>query len=146
MVPDMPLVAEAIQVTVRGTISLHNWANVFHIAPSDDIGPNGQALAILDSYVVNILPVLTDNVHVNDAYYLDLQDETGPTGIVNPTAGPDLDGGVTAPACPPNTTYLARYGGLSARGVRNGRSYLPGVREDEVGSSGLITDATTATV
>jgi hypothetical protein len=142
----MPLIAEAVQVTVRGTMDLHNWANVFHVEPSETIGPNGQALAVLDHYVSDILPLLTSDVQVVDAAYVDLQDDTGPSGIVTPTLPADLVGGVDAPACPPNTTYLVRYGGLSARGVRNGRSYLPGVREDEVSNGGTITPETTGDV
>ena len=146
MVQDMPLVAPCVQVTVRGTMDLHNWANVFHVEPAETIGPNGQALAVLDAYVNDLLPLLTNDVQVVDAAYVDLQDVDGSSGVVSPTAGPDLIGGVAAPACPPNTTYLVRYGGLSARGVRNGRSYLPGVREDEVSNGGVITPETTADV
>ena len=146
-VASMPtLIAAAVQVTVRGTMDSRNWANVFHVAPSGTKSPLEQAQAVLDDYVAHVLPVLTSDVQVLDAAFVDLEDDTGPTGIVTPTLPADLTGGVSAPACPPNTTYLVRWSGLSARGVRNGRSYLPGVREDEVANGGAISPTTTGTV
>jgi hypothetical protein len=135
-----------VQATVRGTISDRPFANVFAVAPSGDVDPVAQALAILDAYVAELLPHLCNDVQVRDAAFVDLVTSSGATGTVTPTLPATLHGGVNAPDCPPNTTYLVRWNGVSARGVRNGRSYIPGVREDEVANGGIISDATVATM
>lgn len=142
----MPLVAPALQVTINGSTADGPYANVLHVdASSSD--PFTAALAVLDQYVDHILPVLCSSVRVRSASFIDLSSSSGQTGEVVPTAtGTALIGGVTTEALPPQVAYLARLGGVSDRGVRNGRMYLPGVRKDEVDDRGDVSGTVVTTV
>ena len=143
----MPFIAPAIQVSVLGTQADGPWANVFAIH-TDVFTPvaSAAAQALLDAYITEILPVLTDSITVSSATFVDLSSSSGDTGEVTPTGGLTLTGGVHTDASPPQVTYLVKLSTIGGRSTRSGRTYLPGVRNDEVSEAGNINGATVTTV
>ena len=143
-----PLVIDdCVQVTINGDAGDGPFANVFawNIGASAD-PPAAIASDVLTSYIENILPVLCTPVTVSDAYFIDMRSEDGDTGTVTYSGSEDTHGAVTAPQAPPQVVYLVQHDTTGGRGTRGGRTFLPGVREDEVESTGVITTTTRGTV
>lgn len=146
----MPLIIpDAERVSILGNQADGPWAAVYGIATDTATeGATAQSIAqaVLDSFVLEVLPHLTDSVSVTRATYVDLSSESGDTGEVLPTSGPSLVGGVTVDPLPPQCTYLIKILTTGGRSVRSGRSFWPGVRSDEVDDRGDITSGTVLTM
>ena len=143
----MPFIAPAIQVSVLGTQADGPFANVFALHTDVFTPPAAEgAQAVLDAYVVHILPVLTDSITVLSATFVDLSSSTGDTGEVIPSAGPSTSGAVHVDASPPQCTYLVKLQTGGGRATRGGRTFLPGVRSDEVSENGVVAGGTVTTV
>lgn len=135
-----PIISDCLQVTVRGNQPSGEFANVFHTIGLGGAPPVGEAaaLVVLDSYCVNILPMLTAQVTVVDAAWVDLSSLAGESGTVAPTGG-SQSGGEGGFGAPMNTAALVTWAAVGTRTQRNGRSYLPGIDEDLVDTAGLLT-------
>lgn len=143
----MPFIAPAIQVSVLGTQADGPFANVFALH-TDAFTPAAAdgAQAVLDAYVSHILPKLTDSIVVTSATYVDLSTSSGDTGEVIPTSGLTTTGAVHVDASPPQCTYLVKLSTAGGRSTRGGRTFLPGVRSDEVNERGDITTGTVSAI
>jgi hypothetical protein len=143
------IVPNAVRVSILGNQADGPFASVYGIdsAPATG-GADARAIAqaTLDAYILKVLPHLTNTITVTRATYVDLSDEAGETGEVLPTSGPSTTGGVTTAPLAPQCTYLIKLLTTGGRAVRSGRSFLPGVRADEVSARGDITSATTLTM
>ena len=143
----MPLVvADTLQVAINGVTADGPFVNVLHVAKDGTLSEYEQATAVLDSYETNLMPVLCNSIVVDRAYFLDLSSGSGVSGVTFGTGGTGVVGGVGVQALPPQNAYLVKLGGLSTRGTRNGRMYLPGVRSDEVDDRGDISSTTQGVV
>jgi hypothetical protein len=142
----MPLVvANVLQVALTGTTPDGPWANVLHVVEDGGgVDLQAQADAVFDAYAAKLMPKLTNGCKLVKGSWTDLSSTSGLTGITFGSGGVAVPGGVGAPPAPPQVCYLVRLVGASARGVRNGRMYLPGVRSDELNDRGDITSTTTA--
>jgi hypothetical protein len=135
-----PIISDCTQITVRGNQPSGEFANVFHTiglggAPPD---PETMAESLIIAYCDTILTVLTAQVVVIDAAYVDLSSPSGVSGVVTPPGGSQT-GGAGGFGAPMNTALLITWPAIGSRTQRNGRTYLPGVDEDQVDTAGLIT-------
>lgn len=141
------VVPDTVQVTINGDAGDGPFANVFALDVSGASGaPVDIADEVITAYVEEILPNLCSSVAVQDAYYIDMRSLGGDTGTVTYGGTDPLVGGVNAPACPPQVCALITLDTTGGRATRGGRTFLPGIREDEVSSAGNITSATQLTL
>lgn len=135
-----PVISDCIQMAVRGTQPSGSWANVFHVIELGGGGASAEDLAkdFVQDYVDTILLGLTAQITVVDCAYVDLSSVTGDSGVVSPVTGP-FTGGQTGFGASTNVAVLVNWGAAGSRSQRNGRSYLPGVDEDQVDTAGLLT-------
>ena len=135
-----PIISDCQQITVRGNQPSGDWANVFHVIGLGGSPPDLETAAqtLLDQYCETILTVLTAQITVVDAAWVDLSSLSGASGVVTP-AGGSQSGSATGFGAPTNTAILITWAALGTRTQRNGRTYLPGVDEDLVDTAGLLT-------
>jgi hypothetical protein len=133
------VVAGTLQLTVLGRTGDGPFANVLHfdvsgIVETFDVAAKG----LLGAWATAFAPVTTNSVHWDGGYWIDLDSADGPTGHVDVPSGAPTAGAINQASCPPQVTYLGRWPVTAARGTRNGRSYLPGVEEGQVGDDGNV--------
>lgn len=140
-----PIVADnAVRVAINGVVSGNPFANVFGGFITGSGTPLGLAQDIGQSYVDNLLPLLCNNVHVDNVSYVDLRTLDGDSGVVATGISGPFDGGNTEPQAPMQVCWLLHWAVGGGRNSRNGRTYLPGVAETSVDESGHISgDLTT---
>lgn len=134
------IISDCIQISVRGTQPTGSWANVFHFIELGTPGGSTQGLAedFVQIYCDNLRKAMTAQITVVDAAYVDLSSVTGDSGVVAPATGP-FTGGQGGFGAPTNVAMLISWGATGSRSQRNGRTYLPGVDEDQVDTSGNLT-------
>jgi len=142
-----PIISDCTQTTVRGPQPSGDWACVFHSIGLGGTppGPEDQAQIIVDGFSTTILTILTAQIFVADAAWVDLSSLTGASGVVSPTGAPVAGGGAGFGA-PTNNALLVTWFALGTRTQRNGRSYLPGLDEDQVDTGGLLTSGYAADI
>lgn len=91
-----------------------------------------QAAILIENTTDHISPLLVNDMEWKDVAWVDLDDEDGSTGSTSSGTGginwPDA-GNVTTAPIPGNTAVLVTKQVPSARGRRNGRSYVCGIPE-----------------
>jgi hypothetical protein len=146
----MPLIIpDAVRVSVLGNQADGPFASVFGIDSAPAVGAadaRAIAQAVIDSYCTELCLHLTDTVTVTRATYVDLSSEAGETGEVLPTTPADAVGKVHVAPLSPQCTYLIKLLTTGGRSARSGRSFLPGVRSDEVNPRGDLTSSWTGTM
>lgn len=133
------IVADCLQVSIKGTHAPRNWANVMHFQELGASPPDPAAAAqlVLDIYCDNLLPYMSSFTHVDSADYADLSSLSGVSGSVTPTGGTQAGGG-SGTSQPSSVAVLLTWSALGTRSQRNGRSYMVGVPEDQTTSDGLL--------
>lgn len=146
----MPLIVpNAVRVSVLGTQADGPFATVFGIDSEPAIGEadaRAIAQATIDAYCTELVLHMTDTITVTRATYVDLSTLDGETGEVLPTPGVTTTGAVHVAPLSPQCTYLVKLLTTGGRSSRSGRSFLPGVRSDEVSPAGNITTGTVSTM
>lgn len=103
--------------------------------------PSSRALAvrevgelIVDLWTTTIMQILNTGVSFRQVSYVDLNTEDGSTGTITGTVATPLPqgGAVSGEGISANTSILVTKQGLSARGQRNGRWFLPGIVEGNI--------------
>lgn len=141
------IVPEAMRVSILGNQADGPFASVYGIhIEGEAVGVDAIAQAVLNAWRDEVLPHLCSTVVLQRALYVDLRSGTGDSGEVIPTGPGSNAGGVTTAPCPPQVTYLVKLKTTGGRSARNGRSFLPGVRGDEVNNRGDITSGTVDTI
>lgn len=138
----MPLIVnDVIEVAISGTQTGKAWTNVLHVRHDRPISSGNAgdvAQEVLDAYVEELLPLMSELVTVTGAEYVDLDSAEGDTGSVTPSAGLTVTGGDSAQPVPINTAVLVRKNTEGGRAARNGRMFLPGMAEVNVDGAGII--------
>lgn len=143
--PNVLVVPGVCRFTIKGL-----WTNsrpvdnivdmhIFNRDPdtSREVAINDQGAIILDNWVSDVMPDLTNNYSVGSISWVDLDTEDGVTGsYVYPggATGSDTGGEAT-----PNVALLIhKVIGSTARGKRPGRMYVSGLTEGAIDANGLI--------
>lgn len=135
-----PIVADCLQVSMKGTHPPGVWANVMHFqllggAPPD---PLAAAQLALDAFCDHIMPMVSSFATCTGADFADLSSLSGVSGSVTPTGGPQAGSG-SGTSQPSSVAVLVTWTALGTRSQRNGRSYIVGVPEEATTSDGLLT-------
>lgn len=134
------IVADCLQVSIKGTHAPRPWANVMHFQLLGATPPDPEAAAqlVLDAYCDTLTVPMSSFSQVTSADYADLSSLSGISGSVTPTGGPQ-NGSASGTSQPSNVAVLVKWAALGTRAQRNGRSYFVGVPEEATTSDGLLT-------
>lgn len=135
-----PIVADCLQVSLKGVTQGHTWAvvNHFQLLGASPPDPEAAAQIVIDSFADAVMPQTSAAVDLVSADYADLSSLSGISGSVTPTGG-TVTGGSSGIAVPPNAAVLVTKNALGTRSQRNGRMYLVGVEEAATTSDGALT-------
>jgi len=138
----MALVVPGVaRFSIHGVIIDRPWTNVFDV----DINSGGiggrddnvadQAMIFLNEWIDHIRPRVATAMTLLGCRWVDLDTATGTTGEATvataPRVMPSAGTGGTEPMSS-NVSLLVRKRVRSGRGIRQGRSYMPGLREANV--------------
>lgn len=136
-----PIISDCVQISISGTTAGNSrpWTVVQHaIAGGADPGPADIAFGWAQSFLSELMPIVSSACTATSASFLDLSSPSGASGPVTGITLPVVGGG-SGTACPPNTSILLRMETIGSRSQRSGRMFLPGVDEDQVDAGGLLT-------
>lgn len=140
--PSLPFVPGVAKIIVKQTLSLGNVYNILHADGGAGTGwtsteLNALASAVRGAWVTNVLPLVTQNLLLNEVTAIDLASDTGATGIAT---GTNAGTKITA-AQPANCAVCWSW--QIARRYRGGhpRTYIAGLVSDQVSNVSSITSA-----
>jgi hypothetical protein len=135
--------SDIVQISMLGRwTNGHPVINVLHYRVDVGVGSINVADEMEDvvqNWQSQLIPEFRDNYTFEGGQYLDLRSADGETGIIPPVVGEPTQGGSTGESSNPNDCVLVHKRTAGARGVRQGRMYLPPPGEGSMDEDGRLT-------
>lgn len=138
---------DVIEIAVLGHIGTHSTVNVWHLRATEapDHLDEDHAEVFRQSYQDLIVPLATPDWFLDGFTWVSLDPDDANAGELAPLTTEPVRGEMTGASAPPNVCALVqKITPNRPRGRRDGRAYLPGVRETDVDVNGKF-DAPTLT-
>lgn len=133
---------------VHGTIHDRPWVNVFDVdlsegRPAADADIVTKAQQLLDAYVAQIDPLVSNDWFTDSCSWVDLDSLNGTTGSINdtPTNNFPNPGTSSGEAVAGSVCVLAKKSVAGGRAARNGRTFFAGLSEASAAGQDLISTA-----
>lgn len=125
-----------VGASVQTVDNVQAWRLDFTDSGDRDAAIPAIAGMIGNAWADDVLPLLGNQLELQSVNYVDLNTEEGVAGttVLTPT-----EGGEGVDQLPPNVCVLLHKVCNTSRGIRNGRMYVSGIREDYVDDSGTVT-------
>jgi hypothetical protein len=144
------IASDIVQISMLGRwTNGHPIVNVLHYRMDAAVGGVDVASEVEDvvqNWQSQLVPEFRDNYTFEGGQFLDLRTETGETGVVSPVAGQPVQGASTGTSANPGDALLIHKRTSSARGVRQGRMYLPPPGQTAMDENGRIDTLTQNTI
>lgn len=140
----LPTAPRIVRYTLNG-FAVNPIATVLDYYVDENIPDSGrpeavvtQAEIIRDSWQDSVLDTIGNNYTFTGISYVDLNSDTGVTGVITPNSGKATQGQISGAQLPPNNALLVTKRTASRRGTKTGRMFIPQVPEASVDDSGGV--------